>query len=145
MGYIIDNQVNVVTGSYQLGDAPTGLNFVTDDVDLQFDVVGNQVQLTVWGASQPKPASPQLKGTVLSALVHTVTVSLWAFPPSSDWNKPAAFRYVEVVAIPEPSSLALGSLSAVTLASFAFRTRLLRVRSGRRRLGVVAHTNGLRF
>jgi hypothetical protein len=36
------------------------------------------------------------------------------------------FRHVELVAIPEPSSIALGSLSAVALASFAFRRRLRR-------------------
>jgi hypothetical protein len=46
----------------------------------------------------------------------------------TDWNRPVAFRYVEVVGIPEPSTIALGSLSAFALASFAFRSRLLRVR-----------------
>jgi hypothetical protein len=36
------------------------------------------------------------------------------------------FRHVELVAIPEPSSIALDSLGAVALAGFAFRTRLVR-------------------
>jgi hypothetical protein len=97
-------------------------------MNLQLDVVGNQARFSVWGVSQPKPPSPQITGAVPSSLAKSGTVVLWAFPQASDWNKPAAFRYVEVVAIPEPSSVALGSLSGVALATFAFRTHLLRVR-----------------
>jgi RNA polymerase sigma factor (sigma-70 family) len=129
VGYALDNVVN---GPGMLADiaprVPTGLNFVAEDVNLQLDVVGNQARFTAWGVSRPKPQAPQIVGTLPNSLAKSGTVVLFGFPPASDWNQPVAFRYVEVVAIPEPSSMALGSLSAFALASFAFRSRLRRIR-----------------
>jgi hypothetical protein len=129
-GYNIDRAVNGPgTSTDFVAPVQTGLNFVAEAVNLQLDVVGNQARLTAWGASQPKPQSPQITGTVPPSLDKSGTVVLSAFAlAGADWNKPVAFRYVEVVAIPEPSTIALGYLSGVALASFAFRNRLLRVR-----------------
>jgi hypothetical protein len=72
LGYSIDNAVN---GPETVADiAPrigTGLNFVAEDVNLQLDIVGNQARFTVWGASQPKPQSPQLVGTLPNGLAKS--------------------------------------------------------------------------
>ena len=110
LGYALDSDLN---GPETLVDiaprVPTGLNFVAEDVNLQLDVVGNQARFTVWGVSQPKPSTPQIVGTLPNALAKRGTVALWAFPRANDWNRPVVFRHVELVAIPEPSSIALGS------------------------------------
>jgi RNA polymerase sigma factor (sigma-70 family) len=132
LGYALDNVVNGPGTIADIGPrVSTGLNFVAEDVNLQLDVVGNQARFTVWGASQPKPHSPQIVGTLPNSLAKSGTVALFGSPPASDWNQPVAFRHVELIAIPEPSSIALGSLSAVALASFAFRRRLVRFRQPR--------------
>jgi hypothetical protein len=130
-GYNIDRAVNGPgTSTDFVAPVQTGLNFVAEAVNLQLDVVGNQARLTAWGASQPKPQSPQITGTVPPSLDKGGTVKLLGFAiAGTDWNRPVAFRFVEVIAIPEPSTIALGSVSGVALASFAFRNRLRR--SGR--------------
>jgi RNA polymerase sigma factor (sigma-70 family) len=129
LGYARDDNVNGPSTPVDIAPSvTTGLNFVAEDINLQLDVVGNQARFTVWGVSQPKPQSPQLVGTLPNSLVKSGTVVLWSLPQASDWNRPAVFRHVELVAIPEPSSIALGSLSAVALAIFACRTRLVHPR-----------------
>jgi hypothetical protein len=59
------------------------------------------------------------------------SIGIYYNPPGG--NGTATFRYIHVadMPIPEPSSLALGSLGAAALASLAFRLRPRRVRSMR--------------
>jgi hypothetical protein len=90
----------------------TGLDFANQDVDLQLDVVNNLAMLTVWDQSQAKPTSPQIEMRLPSYLASQGTIGLWVFPSANEWNKPALFRFVEVVAIPEPSTLGLLGLAA---------------------------------
>jgi hypothetical protein len=126
--YLLDNEISGPPTGVDVARVSTGLNFVTEDVNLQLNVEGNQVRFTAWGVSQQKPQTPQIVGTLPNTLDDSGTVVLWTLPRSSDWNKPVAFRHVEVAPIPEPSTAALGSLGVVAVAAFGFRNRLNRVR-----------------
>jgi hypothetical protein len=128
MGYAIDNVTNGPGNAVNYPWVSPGINFLNEDVNLQLDIVGNQARLTAWNVSNEKPQLPQITATLPGSLSKSGTVALWVFPESSDWDKPAVFRHVELVAIPEPSSVVLGSLSAIALGSFAFRIRLRRCR-----------------
>jgi RNA polymerase sigma factor (sigma-70 family) len=128
LGYAVDNTANGPGNAVNYPWVSPGINFLNEDVNLQLDIVGNQARVTAWNVSDEKPQLPQITATLPGSLSKSGTVVLWVFPEASDWNKPAVFRHVELIAIPEPSSIALGSLSAAALASFAFRTRLLRTR-----------------
>jgi hypothetical protein len=59
------------------------------------------------------------------------SIGIYYNPPPG--NGAATFRFVHIadMSIPEPPAVALGSLGAVALASFAFSNRLHRIHSAR--------------
>jgi RNA polymerase sigma factor (sigma-70 family) len=117
-------------GPYEeLGDVPTALRPLQEDVVLQADVFGTLIRLFAWRPGESKPQQPQLQATSNHRI--NGTIGIYYNPPDS--GGAGTFRYVHVadMPIPEPSSFVLGSLGAVALASFAFCNRLHRIRSAR--------------
>jgi RNA polymerase sigma factor (sigma-70 family) len=111
-------------------ETPTSLDPVTRDVVLQLDAFGNRISLFAWHAGDPKPNQPQL-------VVFDDTLTFGDVGIGMDFDarvgaggqSQVAFRHF--AAVPEPNTIALGSLGSVALASFTFRNRLLRVSSAR--------------
>jgi RNA polymerase sigma factor (sigma-70 family) len=100
----------------------TSLNPVARDVVLQLDTFGNRISLSAWHADEPKPAQPQL--VVVDDTLTFGNVGVGVGGGASQTQ--VAFR--DFAAVPEPSTVALGSLGFVALASFAFRGRLRCIR-----------------
>ena len=93
---------------------------------MQFDIVGRGVSFTVWRDGTAKPAVPQLSVPVLPSYVaNEGYVGMFNVHfPNSGGKIPVEFHFFQ--AVPEPSSIVLGLLSAVALASCAIRIRLRR-------------------
>jgi hypothetical protein len=105
----------------------TSLNPMARDVVLQLDTAGNRISLTAWHDGDAMPSQPQVVVFDDSLTFGDVGVGISPDPrvgPGA--HSQVAFRYFE--AIPEPSTVALGSLGFVALAAFGVRTRLNRVR-----------------
>jgi RNA polymerase sigma factor (sigma-70 family) len=114
----------------ELAAAPSQLNPTLYDVNLQFDVIGRTATLTAWRDGTPMPGAPQLTAALPNHVADQGAVGV--FNAQSLQQNPkfaVAFRHFQLV--PEPSSVTLGSLSGIALASFAFRSRLVRVDSAR--------------
>jgi hypothetical protein len=79
----------------------------------------------VWRDGTPKPTVPQLSvATIPTYVANEGAVSMFNVQFLTPEAKiPVEFRYFQ--AIPEPSSIALGSLGAVVLLSYTFRKRLV--------------------
>ena len=109
-----------------LGQVFTDLRPNHDDVVLQFDVFGESLKLFAWRPGEPKPVVPTVS-VIDKRFPDAGNVALLHHPRGIGSG---AFRFVQVAEtpIPEPATVALGSLGAVALASFAFRARLCRVR-----------------
>jgi RNA polymerase sigma factor (sigma-70 family) len=120
--YIV--RTNAPFNNTDLASTTTDLNPSVEDVFLQFDMIGSQLNLFAWRAGDAKPNSP-----TLSAIDNTFPTGIAGILIDSEASHSIAFRFVHVadMPIPEPTSVALGSLGFVALASFAFRTRLNRV------------------
>jgi hypothetical protein len=115
-------------GALQIhSEVATSLDPVARDVILQLDTIGNRISLWAWHAGDPKPNQPQLAvfddtltfGSVVIGIGTDARIGAGGFSR-------VAFRHFE--AIPEPTSVILGSLGFLTLASFAFRARLRSIR-----------------
>jgi hypothetical protein len=122
----MNNEVN--QNFVQLGEVDTPINHFAGDVNLRVAIAGNQVSFAVWPEGQPEPFVPQLQRTIPSSF-DNVQGRVVILAGNAGTPSPVAFRFVN--AVPEPSSVALGSLGFVALAGFVFRARLLRIRSGR--------------
>jgi hypothetical protein len=111
---------------HDLGVGFTNLRPNQEDVVLQFDVFGNSLKLFAWRPSQPKPTVPTVM-VIDNQFPDAGNIGLLHHPIGTG---SAAFRYVHVAEtpIPEPATVALGSLGFVALASFAFRIRMVRIR-----------------
>jgi RNA polymerase sigma factor (sigma-70 family) len=109
-----------------LGEVQTALRPLQEDVVLQADLFGTSIRLFAWRPGEPKPLQPQLQA--ISNHRTTGTIGVYYNPPDSGGT--GTFRYIHVasIPIPEPSPVILASLGALSLGSFAFRSRLLRVR-----------------
>jgi hypothetical protein len=100
----------------------TPLNPVASDVLLQFATVGNRISLTAWHDGNPMPAQPQLVVFDDTLTFGEVGIGIG----NGGGLSQVAFR--QVASVPEPSTIALGSLSLVALAAFGIRTRLIHFR-----------------
>jgi RNA polymerase sigma factor (sigma-70 family) len=110
----------------ELAVVPSDLNPTLYDVNLKFDLMGRTARLTAWREGMPMPGSPQVTATLPNYVADQGAVGIFnAQSLEQDPKFPVAFRYFQ--AVPEPSSVALGSLSGIVLASLAFRTRLVHV------------------
>jgi hypothetical protein len=119
---------DAATRFHYLGATQTNLRPNQEDILLQFDVFDDELELFAWRTSDPMPTEPtvsvvddQFEGPGLIFIMHH---------PNGMGS--GAFRFVQATPtpiIPEPSSVALGSLGMITLACFMFRTRLNGVRS----------------
>jgi RNA polymerase sigma factor (sigma-70 family) len=114
---------------YQLqihSETATSLDPKVRDVVLQFDTFRSKLSLTAWHAGDPKPNQPQLV-----VFDDTLTVGEFGFGIDVDaragipGHAQVAFR--NFAAVPEPSTVAMGSVAGAALVSFAFRSRLRRV------------------
>jgi hypothetical protein len=116
-------------GIQTLASLATGLNPAAFDVNLQFDIVDRTARLTAWRDGTPIPSVPQLTVATLPGYIADAGfIGVWNAQLQTQQPKiPVEFRYFE--AIPEPSTVALGSLGIVALAGLIFRTRLNRVGS----------------
>jgi hypothetical protein len=109
-----------------LGNVFTDLRPNQEDVLVQFDVFGDELELFAWRTGDAMPTEPtvsvvddQFEGPgVIFIMHHPIGISS------------GAIRFVQAspTPIPEPSTAAIGSLGIVALAAFGFRTRLNRVR-----------------
>jgi RNA polymerase sigma factor (sigma-70 family) len=117
--YIATNQ----GGFTELAAAQSVLRPLEEDVILQLDVIGTSLKLFAWRAGEPKPQQPQVQAT--SSYRMSGSIGIYHNPPAG--NGSATFRYINIstTSIPEPSSLALASLSTVALAILTLRVRLL--------------------
>jgi hypothetical protein len=107
--------------------AATSLSPLTRDVILQLDTFGSRISLSAWHVGDPQPAQPQLvvfDNTLTSGEFGVGITSTGGGPPSQ-----VAFR--QFSAVPEPTTVVLGSMSGLVLASFAFRIRMCRTRGAR--------------
>jgi RNA polymerase sigma factor (sigma-70 family) len=122
IGVSQNNQVNI-----ELTSVASGLNPALYDVNMQLDLRGRRAALTAWREGTMMPSAPQLIVENLPSFVANAGAVGLLNAQSLQQNPkfPVAFRYFHVV--PEPSSAAISVLGAVALASFAFRSRLLRV------------------
>jgi RNA polymerase sigma factor (sigma-70 family) len=105
----------------------TDLRPTQEDVILRLDAIGNTMRAWVWRAGEAMPQEPLLTATDTANQVPTGVPGVFygaSIPPEPTLGT-AIFRSVLVadMPIPEPSSLALGSLGAVALAILAFRSR----------------------
>jgi RNA polymerase sigma factor (sigma-70 family) len=109
----------------ELAFAQTDLRPLEEDVVLQADFLGNSIKLFAWRPGEPMPSQPQVQTT--SNLHTSGSIGIYYNPPPA--NGSATFRYVHIAttSIPEPSSIALGSLGALALGGLAFRIRQLRI------------------
>jgi hypothetical protein len=101
--YIALNGTSTVT---TLTSKPAEIDVTSEDVVVQFDVVGNNLSLFVWPAGGQKPADPTLSyvsNTFSDGVVGIITDTRSPGPGS------ATFRFVHVAdtPIPEPSTLLL--------------------------------------
>jgi hypothetical protein len=108
----------------------TNLRPTQEDVILRLDAIGNTMRAWAWRAGEAMPQEPLLTATDTANQVPTGLPGIFygtSIPPQPTLGT-AVFRSVLVadMPIPEPSSLALGSLGAVALASLAFRLRPMR-------------------
>jgi hypothetical protein len=117
---------DAATRFHDLGNVITSLRPNQEDVVLQFDVFGNSLKLFAWRPNEPKPTVPTVS-VIDNRFPDAGNIALLHHPMGTGSG---AFRYVHVAEtpIPEPATAALGSLAFIALASFAFRTCLLRVR-----------------
>jgi RNA polymerase sigma factor (sigma-70 family) len=106
-----------------LNQLDTALNPTTRDVRLQFDTIGNRISFTAWHDGDAMPSQPQLVVFDDTLTFGGVGVGLAGGGGATQ----VAFR--RVASVPEPTSVALGSLGFVALAAFGVRTRLIRLRS----------------
>jgi hypothetical protein len=110
----------------ELASVPSQLNPTLYDVNLQFDVIGRTVRLTAWRDGMPMPGVPQLTAALPNHVADQGAVGVFNAQLLQQTPKfPVAFRHFQL--IPEPSSMALGSLSGFVLVSFAIRIRLLHI------------------
>jgi RNA polymerase sigma factor (sigma-70 family) len=111
-------------------ETATSLNPVTRDVVLQLDTFGNKISLTAWHDGDPKPNQPQLEVFDDTLTFGDVGIGMdFDIRAGTGGHSQVAFRHF--AAVPEPSSIALGSLGFVALASVAFRTHQGRIRWSR--------------
>jgi RNA polymerase sigma factor (sigma-70 family) len=110
------------TQFHNLGTVSTDLRPNQEDVVLQFDVFGNSLELFAWRPGEAKPTVPTVM-VIDNQFAGLGQIGLLHHPIGTGSG---TFRYVSVanVPIPEPATVALGSLGFVALASFAFRIRL---------------------
>jgi hypothetical protein len=120
---LMNNEVN--QNFTQLGQVDTPINHFAGDVNLRVAIAGNQASFSVWPEGQPEPLVPQMQRTILNAF-DNVQGRVVILAGNSGTESPVAFRFIN--AVPEPSSVALGSLGIVALAAFGVRTRLGRFR-----------------
>lgn len=113
-GIRIDGQLVLGVGSITLARENSSLDPINSDVSLQLDLSGDKISLTAWSDGFARPALPQLSatdttfpdGNLLGVVVFNLS------NPSAD-HSPAAFRYVEVVAVPEPPGRAMLAMGAL--------------------------------
>jgi RNA polymerase sigma factor (sigma-70 family) len=122
MLFLATNRNEVVE---QLASGPSGMDAASYDVNMQFDMSGRSVAFTVWRDGTPKPTVPQLSvATMPTYVANEGAVSMFNVQFLTPEAKiPVEFRYFQ--AIPEPSSVAVGSLGAVVLLGYTFRKRLV--------------------
>jgi hypothetical protein len=115
----------------QFASVASGMDAAAYDVNMQFDIVGRGAALTVWRDGTAKPTLPQLRvSTIPSYVANEGLVGMFNVHfPSPGAKIPVEFRFFQ--AVPEPSTIALASLSGLVLASLTFHFRLVRVDSAR--------------
>ena len=124
-GELYIERTNAPFNNTSLAAANTNLNPSVEDVFLQFDLIGSQLNLFAWRVGEARPNTPTLSATdsTFPSGVAGILIDSAGIPHS------VAFRAIHIAdtPIPEPSSVALVSLGAIALASLAFRFRLTRV------------------
>jgi hypothetical protein len=102
-------------GSGPLATKTLPFSHLTDEVSLRMVVTGMKVALTAWPVDQPEPA-PQLIATLprsfSSQMGHVA-----AFAGNRTTSVPIAFRYIEVSAVPEPTTSILLGVACAALAA----------------------------
>jgi hypothetical protein len=95
----------------------------THDINLELWLSGEDLRVFAWRDGTPRPTTPRL--TALSPLQNVVTGRVGvAFGQEIDIPSiSGAFRYFEVAAIPEPTSLGLAALSIMANLCCARRKR----------------------
>jgi RNA polymerase sigma factor (sigma-70 family) len=117
--YIVSHGPNI-----DLAETQTNLRPLEEDVVLQLDLIGNSLRLFAWRLGEPMPAQPQVQAT--SNLHASGSIGIYYNPPTGNGTGTFRFVHIATAPIPEPSSIALGSLGALALAGLAFRIRLNR-------------------
>jgi hypothetical protein len=84
--------------------APTDLDIATEDVMLQFDVVGNKLSLFAWPAIE---GESKLIDPTLMVYDDTLSSGIAGVILDNTGAGTTTFHFVEVVAIPEPGSACL--------------------------------------
>jgi hypothetical protein len=97
----------------------TEVDPLSDDVNLQLDVQGDQMSLWMWTAGNARPEMPTATATIPDSFPNdTATVGFFYNPADSDF---VSFDFFEATPIPEPSTLTMGF--AVLLGVFSSRRR----------------------
>jgi hypothetical protein len=99
-----------------LAQTATNLDPSAEDVNLQFDAIGNQLSFWVWPVGEMRPLEPTI--SVVDDSISEGQLFLWAAhngPPGTPAT--GAFRYVHVSStpIPEPSTATLSLLGICAL------------------------------
>lgn len=89
-----------------LDESSTSLNVTENDVNFQLDFIGDDVRYWAWSDQEAKPDDPT--GIFSQGGLGSGNIALWV--GSDDGPVKGLFRFVEVVVIPEPSTLLLSLL-----------------------------------
>jgi hypothetical protein len=118
-GLVYIDEITSTANRTELGFVSTDLRPLIEDVVLQFDMVGDSLRLFAWRAGEEMPDLPQVSAT--TTVVQNGTMGIFNNPP--DGNGTATFRYIQVAAIPEPSSGAMASCAMCVIAYLSRRRR----------------------
>jgi hypothetical protein len=88
------NTGNIVS-NYQ--EVQTEFDPTSQDVHLQFDLFGRDVNLTAWANGTVKPSDPQIRARVSSSFLRAGELGIWDYVEVGDYNKPVAFRHFAVL------------------------------------------------
>ena len=90
-----------------IDQSPTTLDPKQGFLALQFDAIGDTLNLWVWSPSDPRPAQPLLSASDDSGFVGDIAIGALGA------NAEAVFRFVNVADVPEPCSAALAVVGLI--------------------------------
>jgi hypothetical protein len=123
-GITSGNRLGVgISGGGTLQEVTTTLDIVAQEIDLRFDMEGESLRFWAWEAGTPMPSEPQL-ATTDSTITSGDNIFLSYSPLGTSLPLPAVtWDFIEVTAIPEPSTALLFVLGSATSIAIHRRRR----------------------